>query len=263
MYCLLQQGDSSAQSEGNSNMMEICDIPPVVFSCGYWYYYRLGRSKMEILEFCPSSLHHWIIMNVSLSELNRYFLPKWSHFWWAQTHLEEMERYRGRVPLRSRAHDPQAAVGRGDPPAPAGLKRRKGTGYFLWKHTSEGIQKLPSVQPQVVPVQQTPPAYSNVPSPAVLQNSERWAPTWTFPPAADGDAVAPAYLLSVVSSPVPFFSGSCSEGILFFSRLVMLPCHHLSAEEMCPAGQKHSTDKLLAVFPRHIGSIHGGMREQN
>lgn len=194
-------------------MMEICDIPPVVFSCGYWYYYRLGRSKMEILEFHPSSLHHWIIINISLSELNRYFLPKWSHFWRAQTNLE-MERYRGRVPLRSRAHDPQAAAGRGDRPAPLGLKRRKG--YFLWKHTSEGIQKLPSVQPQVEPVQQTPPAYSNVTSRAV--NRTLNAGLQPKLPTRGGwrRRCSPLpYLLSVVSSPVPFFSSSRSEGILF------------------------------------------------
>lgn len=175
-----------------------------------------------------------------------------------------MERYRGRVPLRSRAHDLQAAAGRGDPPAPAGLKRRKGTGYFLSKYTSEGIQRLPSVQPQVEPVQQTPLAYSNVPSHAVNRTLSAGLQPELSLPAADGDAAArrtcPAYLLSVASSPVPFFSGSCTEGFLFPLSYAAMSPFIRSREVSRGAEEQH---RLLAVFPRHVGSIHSGLREQN
>lgn len=258
MYCLLQHGDSNVQFEGNSNMMEICGIPPVVFSCGYWYYCRLGRSKMEILEFRPSSLHHWIIMNISPSELNRYFLPKWSHFWRAQTNLE-MEKYRGREPLRSRAHDPQAAAGRGDRPAPLGLKRRKGTGYFLWKHTSEGIQKLPSVQPQVEPVQQTPPAYSNVTSRAVNRTLNAGLQPELSHPRRMETPLLPLTL------PVErrLISSSLLQRLTFRRNSFLFPLSYAAMSPFIRRREvsREAEEQYRRVFPRHVGSNHGGLRD--
>lgn len=137
-----------------------------------------------------------------------------------------MERYRGRAPLRSRAHDPQAAAGRGDPPAPAGLKRRKGTGYFLWKYTSEGIQKLPSVQPQVEPVQQTPLAYSNVTSPAVNRTLSGFQPELSHPPRMETPLLAALVPFTCwASSHLQFPSSAAHVPKDFFSFPVKLRCH--------------------------------------
>lgn len=59
----------------------------------------------------------------------------------------EVEGYRGRAPLRRRAHDRRAAAGRGGPPAPApaGLKGGKGTGY-LQAQTHLARNSKPSIR---------------------------------------------------------------------------------------------------------------------